>query len=147
MTRYASLTILLVSSLIQQRRSFTKDGTSEADFLYLTKKPTVVMEPEYTLLQYSALHEHVHPTSWPTILFLFYAGLWLKCCFWDLFTWQVSLGFSQSILTYSGILSQTSSRSLPSTTFRIYYLQFTLLVIKGVVNTGIFTWGSPSKML
>ena len=79
MTRYAILTLLLVSSLIRQLRSFTKGGTSEADCLYLTKKPAVVMEPEYTLLQYSAQHEHVHPTSWPAILFLFYAGLWLKC--------------------------------------------------------------------
>lgn len=139
MTRYVSLTLLLASSLIRQLRSFTKGGTSEADCLYLTKKPAVVMEPQYTstLLQFSALHEHVHPTSWLAILFFFYARLWLKCCFWDLLTWQGSLGFSQSILTYSGILSQTSPRSLPFTSFRIYYSQFTLLVVKEVVNTGI----------
>jgi len=71
MTRYASLTILLVNSLIRQLRSFTKDGTSGADCLYLTKKLVVVMEPEYTLLQFSTLHERVHPTSWPTVLFYF----------------------------------------------------------------------------
>jgi hypothetical protein len=98
MTRYASLTILLVNLLIRQLRSFMKDGTSAADCLYLTKKLVVVLEPEYTLLQFSALHERVHPTSWPTILFLFYAGLQLKCCFWDLdhftgFSWLHSIHF------------------------------------------------------
>jgi hypothetical protein len=45
-TRHASLSILLVSSLIREVRSFTKDGTSEAVCLYLTKKPAVVMETE-----------------------------------------------------------------------------------------------------
>lgn len=66
-----SLTILLVSSLIRQLRSFTKNGTSEADCLYLTTKFAVVMEPEHMLLRFSTLHECVHPTSWPAVLFYF----------------------------------------------------------------------------
>jgi len=45
MTRYASLTVLLVSSLIRQPRSFTKADTSEADCLYLTKKLAIVWNP------------------------------------------------------------------------------------------------------
>ena len=32
------------------------------------------MEPEYTLLQFSALHEHLHPTSWPAGVFYFMHG-------------------------------------------------------------------------